>query len=68
MRLDSYKIELELARRDIRKKRLAEISGISRATVTNMLSGKTVSPLIALKIAQALNMSVEQLLENGTSA
>lgn len=63
MRIDKAKLAYELARREWRQKRLSELSGVSRATVSAISCGKTIAPDTARKIADALNMSVDQLIE-----
>ena len=67
MRIDKAKLAYELARREWRYKKLAELSGVSRATVSAISCGKTVAPDTAQKIAQALDMPLEHLTE-GVSA
>ena len=63
MRINKAKLAFELARREWRYKKLAELSGVSRATVSAMSCGKTISPETARKIAQALNVPVKKLIE-----
>lgn len=62
MRIDRVILASELVRREWRDKRLAELAGVSRVTVSAIRSGKTVAPDTANKIAQALNIPVEALL------
>jgi len=63
MRIDKAKLAYELASREWRQKKLAELSGVSRATVSAISCGKTIAPETARKIAQALDMPVEALVE-----
>lgn len=64
MRIDRIKLVSELAKRDMTQKRLAELAGISRASVNYIKSGKSCSDEVGRKIADALNVPIEQLLEN----
>ena len=63
MRIDRVKFISELARRDIKAKDIAENAGVSRATVSAIRGGKTIAPDTAQKIAAALNVPVETLVE-----
>lgn len=63
MRIDRVKFITELAKRDIKSKDLAESAGVSRATVSAIRGGKTIAPDTAQKIAAALNVPVEKLVE-----
>lgn len=63
MRINRVTLAAELARREWRDKKLVELSGISRATISAIKGGKTISPSTAQKIANALNMPIEQLIE-----
>ena len=64
MRIDRVKLVTELAKRDLTQKRLAEMSGVSRATINYIRSGKSCTEEIGNKIAKALNVPIETLLEN----
>ena len=63
MRIDRVKFITELASRDIKVKDIAESAGVSRATVSAIRGGKTIAPDTARKIADALNIPVEKLVE-----
>lgn len=63
MRIDRVKLVSELTRQELTQKRLAEISGVSRATINYIKSGKSCSEEIGKKIAKALNVPIENLLE-----
>ena len=43
MRIDRIKLTTELVRRDMTQKKLAELAGISRATVNYIKAGKSCS-------------------------
>lgn len=63
MRIDRVKLVSELTRQELTQKRLTEISGVSRATINYIKSGKSCSEEIGKKIAKALNVPIENLLE-----
>lgn len=63
MRIDRVKLVSELTRQELTQKRLAEISGVSRTTINYIKSGKSCSEEIGKKIAKALNVPIENLLE-----
>jgi len=63
MRVNRVTLATEMARREWRFKRLAEETGLSRATVSAVACGKTVAPDTAQKIANALNMSLKEIVE-----
>ena len=64
MRIDRVKLESELTRQDMTQKRLAELAGVSRASVNYIKSGKSCSDVVGNKIAAALQVPIEKLLEN----
>lgn len=64
MRIDRVKLVTELTRQDMTQKKLAELAGISRATVNYIKCGKNCSDEVGIKIAAALNVPIELLLEN----
>ena len=64
MRIDRVKLVAELTRQDMTQKRLAELSGVSRATINYIRSGKSCSDEIGQKIADALGVYVTEILEN----
>lgn len=57
-------LKAELAYQDILVKELAELSGVNKRTLDNYLREKSNTPPadVAVKIAQALNVSVEYLV------
>lgn len=64
MRIDRYKLINELMRQEMTQGKLAERAGISRATVNYIKSGKSCSDEVGHKIADALKVPLETLLEN----
>jgi DNA-binding XRE family transcriptional regulator len=63
MRIDRVKLVTELAKRDMTQKRLAELSGVSRATINYIRGGKSCSDEVGQKIADALGVKVERIIE-----
>lgn len=64
MRIDRIKLVSELTRQDMTQKKLAELAGISRASVNYIKSGKSCSDEVGRKIAKALKVPLETLLED----
>lgn len=65
MRIDRIKLIAEMAREDMTVKALAEKAIVSRMTVSAMRCGKSVNENSARRVAQALGVDVEDLLESG---
>lgn len=63
MRLDRVKLIAEMARQNLRNSDVADRSRISRVTITALRSGKSCTRETAQAIARALNVPVEDLLE-----
>jgi transcriptional regulator with XRE-family HTH domain len=63
MRINKAVLAYELARREMRQKNLAELSGVSRATLSAISGGKNIAADTGEKIAQALNVPLEKLIE-----
>lgn len=63
MRLDRKKLMLVMYDKNITQIKLAEASGVSRATVNSVRGGKSCSEETANKIAQALNVNLKEILE-----
>ena len=64
MRIDRIKLITELAKRDMTQKRLAELSGVSRATINYVRAGKSCTDEVGQKIAQALGVTTKEHIEN----
>ena len=58
MRIDRVKLAAEMATADLNVKRLSELSGLSRATVTGVKSGKSCSKDTADKLASVLGRDI----------
>lgn len=63
MRIDKVKLVTEMARQDITQLKLVELSGVSRATISGIQNGRSCSSKSAIKIADALKVPLESLLE-----
>ena len=63
MRINRIKFVSELARKDMTLLRLAGLSGVSRVTLSSIKNGKTCREDTAEKLACALDIPVEQLIE-----
>lgn len=64
MRIDRVKLVAELARKDMTQKKLAELSGVSRATINYIKCGKSCTDEVGQKIANALKVPIKKLLED----
>ena len=62
-RINKAVLTLELIKREWTQKQLAENAGISANTVSFIMCGKSILATTAHKIAKALNLPIEQLLE-----
>lgn len=58
MRIDRVKFAAALAKKDITCKRLAELTGISRVTITNVKTGKSCSRKTAERLAEVLGLEI----------
>ena len=63
MKLNPMKIRIEMAKRQYSGARLSQLAGVSRQTVSFILHGKDCSEVTAGKLACALGVDVEKLLE-----
>lgn len=64
MRVDRLKIIVEMARRGLRGVELAQLAGVSRATITAIRGGKSCSRESAERIAKALGVDVTEIMED----
>ena len=63
MRIDRIKLTAELMKRDMTQNKLAELSGVSRVTIGAIKAGKSCRDEVGHKIADALGVKIESLLE-----
>ena len=64
IRIDRIKLITELEKRDMTQKRLAELSGVSRATIKYIKGGKRCTDEVGQKIAKALGVDVTEIIED----
>lgn len=64
MRLDAIKLAVAMAKKGYNLASLAQACGISRGTLSVAKAGKRIKPETALKIANALNVELEDILED----
>lgn len=60
MRVDRVKFAAALARKDLTVKQVAELSGVSRVTVSSVKTGKSCSKDTADKLARVLGRDIIQ--------
>lgn len=65
MNIDKKKLRHVMIDRDVGQKQLSELSGVSRAVVNNICCGRSCTSTTAFKIADALQIPLEDLVENG---
>ena len=63
MRIDRKKIACAMIDADLNTKQLAEKAGVSRATACSIKNGKSCNYDTAVKLADALGVKVEKLIE-----
>ena len=63
MRLDRVKLIAEMARQNMTRKKLSELTGVSKATISSITNGKTCSVVVGNAIINALGVKPEELLE-----
>ena len=62
VRINRVRLATEMARREWRYKHLAELAGVSQATMSALTGGQAIHSDTAQRIAAALNMPLEQLV------
>ncbi|GFI60889.1 hypothetical protein IMSAG049_00038 [Clostridiales bacterium] len=63
MRIDRKKFAHLLIDKDMPVKELAEKTGVSRATISNIKQGKRCLDVIGYKVAEALGVDVADIIE-----
>lgn len=64
MKISKKKVSFIMAEKDMFQKDLAEKAGMSRGNLSVILNGKNCQPKTILKIANALNVEIEAILED----
>jgi len=62
MRIDRVKLIAEMARQEMTGYRLAELSGVSRITISSIRNGKSCSIQTVGKLAAALGVDVREIM------
>lgn len=62
MRLNETNMQIKMGEEGMNIHMLSERSGVSRQTISCIKAGKSCSPVIAYRLADALGMSMEELL------
>ena len=69
MKINVFKMQILMGERGLTIKKLAELSGVSRQTISCIMSGKGCTPQVAYKIAKALDQELCEIIrddmENG---
>lgn len=63
MRLDKRKIQLLMAEMEMSQQMLALKSNVSRQTISAVMNGRNCKPELLGKIAKALNVKPEEIVE-----
>lgn len=64
MRIDRVKFVAEITKRDLTLKALADLSGVSRQTLSYVKQGKRCKDEIGQAIANALKVDITEIIEN----
>lgn len=67
VRIDRVKLIAEMARKDIRIQELSEKAAVSRATITALRGGKSCNANSVRRVASALGVPMESLMEEVTT-
>ena len=69
MKINVFKMQILMGEKGLTIKKMAELSGVSRQTISCIISGKSCTPQVAYKIATALDQELSQIVkedvENG---
>lgn len=63
MRISYRPLWIKLAEREMTKKQLREISGISTASLAKLGKGENLTTDVLLKICEALNCNINEIVE-----
>ena len=62
MKINVLKVQILMGEKRMTIKRLAELSGVSRQTISCIISGKGCTPQVAYKIATALEQELYEIV------
>ena len=62
MKINALKVQILMGERGLTIKRLAELSGVSRQTISCIMSGKGCTPQVEYKIATALEQELYEIV------
>ena len=62
MKINVLKVQILMGEKGLTIKRLAELSEVSRQTLSCIISGKGCTPQVAYKIATALEQGLEEIV------
>lgn len=62
MKINVLKVQILMGEKGMTIKRLAELSGVSRQTISCIISGKGCTPQVANKLAVALDQELEEIV------
>lgn len=62
MKINALKVQILMGERGLTIKKLAELSGVSRQTISCIMSGKGCTPQVAYKIATALEQELHEIV------
>ena len=65
MHIDTLKLRTAMLRRELKQKELAEKANLSYSMMNSICRGRACSSGTADKIAEALEIPLEELIENG---
>lgn len=63
MKIKTFEVKCLMADRDLNTIELAEVSGVSRNTISSVINGKSCSLSTAAKLAKALNAPLADIAE-----
>lgn len=63
MRVNRNKLELIMAKKGLNQKKLAEVSGVSRQSLSYTMNGRNCRPELLGKISKALGVEPEEIIE-----
>ena len=62
MEINVLKVQILMGEKGLTIKKLAELSGVSRQTISCIMSGKGCTPRVAYKIATALEQELHEIV------